>query len=145
MRLFNYGSDTLLSYWGSLIKHRLIIYSILYLVEVGQWFIILYQHLCKLQALLWVYPHYVPQQEDVVRGKAHLLGIQNYLLELACLSKTLDNLDKKMYMQNVISSCMFVTPTLLDYHPNYMHTAFKNQGYLKNVTLIKFNFFLLNK
>lgn len=76
--------------------------QIQYLVEVSQWFIILYQHLCKLKALLWVDPHYVPEQEDVIRGKAHLLGIQNNLLELSCLSKTLDNLVKKMYMQNVI-------------------------------------------
>ena len=64
----------------------------LYLIEVSKWFIISHHHLCELQALVRVDAHDVAQQEDVVWGEAHLLGVQDDLLELACLSKTLDHL-----------------------------------------------------
>ena len=43
-----------------------------YLGDVCQWLLILHQHLGKLQALLWVDPHHVPQEEDPVWGVAHL-------------------------------------------------------------------------
>ncbi len=63
-----------------------------YLVDIGHWFFISYHHLGELCTLLWVDPHDVPKQEDIVRGEANLLSIEDDLLELASLSKALDHL-----------------------------------------------------
>ena len=52
----------------------------------------MHHHLGKLGALLWVESHDVPQQEHVVWSVVDLLSIQNDLLELPCLCKTLDHL-----------------------------------------------------
>ena len=49
-------------------------------------------HLGKLCALFGVDSHDVPQEEDVVRSVVDFLGIENDLLELASLRKTLDHL-----------------------------------------------------
>lgn len=43
-----------------------------YLVYVGQWLLVLDKHLGKLQALVWIYTHHVSQEENPVRGVAHL-------------------------------------------------------------------------
>lgn len=68
----------------------------IYLAEVCKWFtFILYQHGRKLTTCLRVDPHHITQKKDVVRGVANLLCIQNNLLELASLSKTLDNLERQ--------------------------------------------------
>ena len=64
-----------------------------HLIDVRQRFIISNQHLCKLSSLLRVDTHDAPQQEDVVRSVANLLGIQDDLLELTGLRKTLDHLN----------------------------------------------------
>ena len=37
-------------------------------------------------------PHDIPEQEDVVRCVPDLLGVEDNLLELSCLSETLDDL-----------------------------------------------------
>ena len=73
-------------------KHKLPIILCVYLVEVSQGLLFSHEHLGKLGALLWVQPHHIPQQENVVGSVANLLGIQNDLLVLASLSKTLDHL-----------------------------------------------------
>lgn len=46
--------------------------SVSYLCDVSQWLLILDQHLSKLQALFWIDPHHIPEQEDPVWGVAHL-------------------------------------------------------------------------
>lgn len=63
-----------------------------YLVDICQWFFILHQHLGKLSSLLWVDSHHITQKENVVWGVVDLLGVENYLLELTSLRKTLDHL-----------------------------------------------------
>ena len=68
-------------------------YMCVYLVEVSQGFLLGYKHLGKLCALFWIEPHNVAQQEDIVGSVANLLGIQDDLLVLTSLSKTLDHLD----------------------------------------------------
>ena len=72
--------------------HKLPIILCVYLVEVSQGLLFSHEHLGKLGALLWVQPHHVSQQEHVVGSVANLLGIQDDLLVLAGLSKTLDHL-----------------------------------------------------
>lgn len=46
------------------------------LCNVSQGLFILDQHLGKLQALFWVDPHHIPQQEDPVWSVAHLITKQ---------------------------------------------------------------------
>lgn len=43
-----------------------------YLVDVGQRFLILDQHLSKLQTLVWIHTHHIPQQKHPVWGISHL-------------------------------------------------------------------------
>ena len=62
-----------------------------YLVDVGQWLVILYQHLGELRALVRVHAHDVAEQEDVVWGVAHFLGVQHDFLELTRLGKALND------------------------------------------------------
>ena len=50
------------------------------------------EHLRELRALLRVHPHHVAEQEDVVRGVADLLGVENDLLELSSLGEALYHL-----------------------------------------------------
>lgn len=64
-----------------------------YLIEVSKGFVILHHHLCKLQALLGVDAHDVTQEEDVVGCEVHLLRVQDDLLELTGLRKTLNHLE----------------------------------------------------
>ena len=66
----------------------------IYLVEVSQGLLFGHEHLGKLCALLWVQPHHVSQQEHIVGSVANLLGIQDDLLVLASLSKTLNHLHR---------------------------------------------------
>ena len=63
-----------------------------YLVDISKRFLVLYQHLGKLGALVCIETHDVTQQEDVVRRVAYFLGVQDNLLELASLGETLDHL-----------------------------------------------------
>ena len=60
--------------------------------NVRKRWIILNEHGCECSAIFHVAPHHVTQDEDVIWRVVHLLGIQNYLLELVCLSKTDDDL-----------------------------------------------------
>jgi len=62
------------------------------LVDVRERFIVRDEHLSKLCALLRVDTHDATQQKHVVRCVADLLGIQNDLLELTGLRKTLNHL-----------------------------------------------------
>ena len=64
----------------------------MYLVEVGKWLLISHHHLRELCPLLRIDPHHVPEEKDVVWGVVDFLGIENDLLELPCLCKTLDHL-----------------------------------------------------
>lgn len=70
----------------------------IHLVEVTEGLFIRHKHLGKLSTLFRVDPHYVAEQEDVVRCVPDLLCIQDDLLELACLCKTLDHLGANMNM-----------------------------------------------
>lgn len=63
-----------------------------YLVEVSQGLIFSDHHLGEFCSLLRVNAHHISQEEDIVRGVANLLGVQNDLLELTRLRKTLDDL-----------------------------------------------------
>ena len=66
-----------------------------YLVEVSKWFFVSHKHLGKFSALVRVDPHHVAKKKDVVRCVADFLCIQDDLLKLACLCKTLDHLQAK--------------------------------------------------
>ena len=90
----------------------------MYLVEVSQGFLFSHEHLGKLCALLWVQPHHVSQQENVVRSVANLLGIQNDLLVLASLSKTLDHLHGSIKKEVV---CDFLINAHQNWEPLHMH------------------------
>ena len=63
-----------------------------HLVEVSQWFLVCHKHFGKLSALVRVDPHHVAKKKDVIGCVANFLCIQDDLLELACLCKTLDYL-----------------------------------------------------
>lgn len=63
-----------------------------YLIDVREWFVVLDEHLRKLDALVGVDAHHVAQQEDVVGGVTHFLGVQHDLGVLSGLCKTLDHL-----------------------------------------------------
>lgn len=67
------------------------------MVKISQRFsFILYHHGSKLPTSLRVYPHQIPEKKDVVWRVAYFLGIQDNLLELTCLSKALDNLERNV-------------------------------------------------
>lgn len=63
-----------------------------HLVEVSQWFLVCHKHFGKLGALVRVDPHHVAKKKDVIGCVADFLCVQDDLLELACLCKTLDYL-----------------------------------------------------
>lgn len=43
-----------------------------HLCNISKWLFILNQHLGELQTLLWIDPHYIPQQKDPVWSVANL-------------------------------------------------------------------------
>jgi len=75
-----------------------------HLVDVRKWFVVSDQHLSKLRSLLRVYTHDAPQQKYVVRSVADLLGVEDDLLELASLSKTLNHLHTKQSTKTMMQA-----------------------------------------
>lgn len=100
-----------------------------HLVDVCKWFVILDQHLGKLCSLLRIDAHDASQQEDVIRNVAHLLGIQNNLLDLTSFRKTLDHLKmSKLTMITWNTRASLRTINSLE-----SHTSSLDEQYLQNI------------
>ena len=77
---------------GALLDHVLLHEDVHDLTDVSQGLVVRHQHPGELGPGLGVDPHDAPQEEDVVGGVAHLLGVEDDLLELAGLGEALDHL-----------------------------------------------------
>ena len=102
-----------------------------YLVEIGQWFLLCYEHLGKLHPFVSVDPHDIAKQEHVVRSVVDLLGIQDDLLELPSLCIALDHLHRHIHTFRVVSvrGCLGYAEKLSPGHGAKSSSACKNEAY----------------
>lgn len=73
----------------ALLYHVLLHKDVDNLIDIGEWLIVLDEHLCEQDTLIRVNSHDVAQQKYVVRRVGNLLRIKHDLLELAGLGEAL--------------------------------------------------------